>query len=73
MDFLKIFEILDFFWIFWDFGIPFKVTNVTTKSYQGYHWAPKISKNGPKQRNKLSFFAQRRKKPRQKAEALRRS
>ena len=49
---------------FWDFlrfcffGIPFKVTKVTTKSYQGYYWTPKIVKNGPKQHNKL-FFARR--------------
>ena len=37
------------------FGIPFKITNVTTKRYQGYYWILKIDKNGPKQRNKLFF------------------
>ena len=41
--------------------IPFKVTKVTIKSYQGYYWTPKIAKNGPKQHNKL-FFARRAKK-----------
>ena len=41
---------------FWCFGIPFKVTKVTTKSYQGYYWAPKIARNGPKQHNKLFFL-----------------
>ena len=40
------------------FGISFKVTKVTNKSYQGYYWTPKIAKNGPKQQNKL-FFARR--------------
>ena len=39
-----------------------KWSKVTTKSYQGYYWAPKITKNGPKQHNKLSFFAHRVKK-----------
>ena len=28
------------------FRIPFKVTKVTTKSFQGYYWAPKIAKVG---------------------------
>ena len=52
-DFLKVFEFfLDFFWFF---GIPFKVTKVTTKAYQGYYWTPKIAKIGPKQNNKLFF------------------
>ena len=56
-------EIFGFFWIFVLFlGIPFKITKVTTKSYQGYYWAPKTTKNGPKQHNKLSFFAWRAKK-----------
>ena len=41
--------------IFGFFGIPFKVTNVTTKSYQSYYWTPKIAKNGPKQHNNLFF------------------
>ena len=31
------------------------VTNVTTKSYQGYYWTPKIAKSGPKQYNTLFF------------------
>ena len=39
------------------FCIPFKVTKGTTKSYQGYYWAPKIAKNGPKKHNKLFLFA----------------
>ena len=43
--------------IFRFFGIPFKVTKVTTKSYQCYYWTPKnAKKNGPKQHNKLTFF-----------------
>ena len=50
-----------FFWILWFFGIPFKVNKVTTKSYQGYYWASKIAKNGPKQHKKL-FFSWRAKK-----------
>ena len=45
-------KFLDFFWIFFFLVI---VTNVTTKSYQGYYWTPKIAKNGPKQYNKLFF------------------
>ena len=49
---------LDFF-VFFCFGILFKVTKVTTKCYQGYYWTPEIAKNGPKQHNKLFFFAQR--------------
>ena len=48
-----IFEFFEFFFLF--SGISFKVTNVTTKSYQGYYWTPKISKNGPKQHNNLLF------------------
>ena len=53
-DFLKFFEI---FWICFDFVVFFViVTNVTTKSYQGYYWTPKIAKNGPKQYYKLFFF-----------------
>ena len=44
------FSFSDFFCFF---GIPFKVTKVTTKSYQGYYCAPKIAKNGPKQHNRL--------------------
>ena len=38
--FLRIFWILsDYFF----FGIFFKVTKVTTKSYQGYYWTPKMA------------------------------
>ena len=44
------------------FGIAFKVTKVTTESYQGYYWVPKIAKNGPKQHNKLSFVPKGQKK-----------
>ena len=44
-----------FFGFFRFFGILFKVTKVTTKSYQGTYWTPKIAKNGPKQHNKLFF------------------
>ena len=40
---------------FLDFFGFFKVTKVTTKSYQGYYRAPKIVKNWPKQHNKLFF------------------
>ena len=56
-----VWNFLGFFGFFCFFGISFKVTNVTTKSYQGYYWTPKIAKNGPKQHNKL-FFARRAKK-----------
>ena len=59
--FLIVWNFLGFFGFFCFFGISFKVTNVTTKSYQGYYWTPKIAKNGPKQHNKL-FFARRAKK-----------
>ena len=45
---------------FWFFGIRFKVTNVTNKSYQGYYWTPKIAKNEPKQHN--LFFCPKGKK-----------
>ena len=61
MIFLNFLKLLLFFFICCFFGIPFKVTEVTTKSYRGYYWTPKISKNGPKQHNK-PFFAQRAKK-----------
>ena len=60
MDFLQIFfgffEIFGFFLdFFWGGG-----SKVTTKSYQGYYWAPKIDKkNGPEQHIKLSFCARR--------------
>ena len=37
------------------FGIPFKVTKVSTKSYQGYYWTPKNARNWPKQHNKVFF------------------
>jgi hypothetical protein len=61
LDFFKYF-FLDFIWIFfWFFGIPFKVTKVTTKSYQGYYLTPKSAKVGPKQHNRL-FFARKAKK-----------
>ena len=64
--FLDLVKLLGFFLDFFVFlGIPFKVTKVTTKSYQGYYWTPKNAKNGPKQHNKLFFCP--------KAEALRRS
>ena len=43
------------FFFFFGGGIPFKVTKVTTKSYQGYYWIPKIAKNWPKQHNKPFF------------------
>ena len=52
------FEIFGFFFggdFFSFFGIFFKVTNVTTKSYRCYYWTPKNAKNGPKQHNKLFF------------------
>ena len=61
--FIFIFEFFKFFWniwisfgFFWFFGIPFKVTKVATKSYQGYYWTPTITKNGPKQYYKLYFW-----------------
>ena len=59
LDFSRLFKNFGFFLDFFSFfGIPFKVTKVTTKSYQGYYWAPKLAKNGPKQHIiKLSFFA----------------
>ena len=34
--------------------ILFKVTMVTTKSYQGYYYTPKLAKSWPKQQNKIS-------------------
>ena len=55
------------------FFILFKVTKVTTKSIQGYYWAPKIAKNGPKQHKNLFFLPEGQKKLRPKAKALRRS
>ena len=82
LDFLEFYGFLDFwifliffgfFWIFFGFfwlvRIPFKVTNFTTKSYQGYYWTPEIAKNGPKQHNNLFFLPKGQKKPRQKDEA----
>ena len=49
-DFLKLLKLFEFFGgFFCSFGIPFKVTEVTTKSYHGYYWTPKMDKNGPKQ------------------------
>ena len=53
-----------FFWIFsgfflllffWFLLILFKITKVTTKSYQGYYWTAKMAWNGSKQHNKLFF------------------
>ena len=38
-----------------DFFCIVIVTNVTTKSYQGYYWRTKNAKNGPKQLNKFFF------------------
>ena len=46
---------MDFFWIVFFWGIPFIVTNVTTKSYQEYYWTQKMAKNGPKQPNNPFF------------------
>ena len=44
------------FLFFWGGGfIPFKNTNVCTKKYQGYYWAPKMGQN----RIISSFYAQR--------------
>ena len=63
LDFLGFLDFLKFFGFFSSsffllrfVGIPFKVTKITTKSYQGYYWTPTIAKNGPKQHNKLSFL-----------------
>ena len=55
VGFLAFFKFIVLFWIFClrFFGIPFKVTKVTTKSYQGYYWTPKIAKNWPQQHNRL--------------------
>ena len=62
LDFMKFFELFVMFWGFLVFfWITFKVTKVTTKSYQGYHWTTKIAKKGQKQHNKL-FFCQTGKK-----------
>ena len=55
MDFSKIFEMFFFLDFFVFFVIPFKVTKVTTKRYQGYYWTPNIAKNMPKQHNKILF------------------
>ena len=38
--------------------MPYKVTKVTTTSYPGYYFKPKMAKNGPKLQNKV-FFARR--------------
>ena len=67
-DFLIFLDFSLDFWMFWNFwsflifldfsfffGIPFKITYVTIKSYLGYYWALKIAKNGPKQHNKHFF------------------
>ena len=69
-------EFFRFFWIFFGFFLFFlflskllrlllNVTMVTTEH--------QIAKNGPKQHKKLFFLPEGRKKPRPKAEALRRS
>ena len=59
--FLDFFSTFGFFWncviFLWFFGSPFKATKVVTKSYQGYYWAPKIAKKGPKEHNKLLLQA----------------
>ena len=55
LDSLDFFVFLDIFLIFGFFWIPFIVNKVTTKSYQGDYWTPKIAKNKPKQHNKLFF------------------
>ena len=70
LDFILIFLwigwfFLDFsveFWFGW-FGFldPFKVSKVTTKIYQGYYCTPEVTKNGPKQLYSL-FFCQKGKK-----------
>ena len=52
-DFLTFMKNFGFFGGRW--GILFQVNKGTTKSYQGYYWAPTIAKIGPKQHNKLSF------------------
>ena len=65
------FFLLRFLGFFLFFGIPFKVTRVTSKSYQGNYWTPKVAKNGPKQHNKLFFLPEGEKKPRSKAKAQR--
>ena len=36
---------MDFVWTFWSL---FKVTEVTTKIYQGNYWTPKMAKNWQK-------------------------
>ena len=62
MDFLVFFIFFFYFRIFEKisicFGIlwiPYKVTKVSTKSYQGYYWKPKISPNSIIR----SFFARK--------------
>ena len=55
LNFFRFLNFCIFFGIFLFFGIFFKVTKVTTKSYQGYYWTPKIAKNVPKQHIKLVF------------------
>ena len=43
------------------FFAPFP--KVTTKSYQGYYWKPKVAKNGPKQHNKVFLYPKGKKSP----------
>ena len=54
--FFRIFFLfLQFLFVFGFFFIPFKITNVPTKSYQGYYWTAKMGQN----RIISSFYAQR--------------
>ena len=54
LDFLKFFGL--FLGFFWFFGVPFKVTKVTTKSYQGHYWTPKIAQKKGQNSIISSFF-----------------
>ena len=44
-DFFFNFKIFWYFWFFFNFYFLnlFKVTKITTKSYQGYYWTPKMA------------------------------
>ena len=59
--FLILFEFLwfsmDFFFNYFFNKIFFKVIEVTTKSFQGDYWTPKMASNGPKHYDKF-FFSQ---------------
>ena len=71
LDFIGIFWIILYFFVFFllhfliffnifFFGflwIPYKVTKVTSKSYQGYYWTPKMGQN-----NIIRFFFPKEKK-----------